>query len=60
MEGVTIEEAIQISCKIPLKKKTEIVSLDDSINRILAYDIVSKVNDPRFDNSSMDGWAVKS
>ena len=60
MEGVTIEEAIKISCKFPLKKKTEIVSLDDSIHRILANDIVSKVNDPRFDNSSMDGWAVKS
>ncbi|MFL2957691.1 MAG: gephyrin-like molybdotransferase Glp [Candidatus Thalassarchaeaceae archaeon] len=60
MEGATIEEAIKISCKFPLKKKTEIVSLDDSIHRILANDIISKVNDPRFDNSSMDGWAVKS
>jgi molybdopterin molybdotransferase len=43
-----------------VEKKTEIVSLDDSIHRILAYDIISKVNDPRFDNSSMDGWAVKA
>ena len=60
MEGVTIEDAISISCETPLIRKSEIVSLDDAIDRILAIDIYSKVNDPRFDNSSMDGWAVKS
>ncbi|MAV60174.1 MAG: molybdopterin molybdenumtransferase MoeA [Marine Group II euryarchaeote MED-G38] len=59
MEGVTIEDAISISCETPLIRKSEIVSLDDAIDRILAIDIYSKVNDPRFDNSSMDGWAVR-
>ena len=59
MEGVTIEDAISISCETPLIRKSEIVSLDDAIDRILAIDIYSKVNDPRVDNSSMDGWAVR-
>ena len=45
MEGVTIEDAISISCETPLIRKSEIVSLDDAIDRILAIDIYSKVND---------------
>ena len=58
--GVTVEKAIEIACQSPLSKLTEIKLLDEAIDRILATDLISKVNDPRFDNSSMDGWAVNS
>jgi molybdopterin molybdotransferase len=34
--------------------------LSQAHNRILAEDLTSKVDDPPFDNSAMDGWAVRS
>ncbi|MDC3316183.1 molybdopterin molybdotransferase MoeA [Candidatus Thioglobus sp.] len=38
--------------------QTETSSLDDSIGRILAIDIRSKINVPGFDNSAMDGYTI--
>ena len=38
--------------------KTEAVSLDDSLGRILASDIHSTINVPGFDNSAMDGYTI--
>jgi len=37
---------------------TERVSLEDSIGRVLASDVVSNVNLPPFDYSAMDGYAI--
>ena len=37
---------------------TEAVSLDDSLDRILASDIHSTINVPGFDNSAMDGYTI--
>ncbi len=42
-----------------LTLKTEQVDLINSINRILAEDIISDINLPPFDNSAMDGFAIK-
>jgi molybdopterin molybdotransferase len=42
-----------------LKLYTEEVDLLNSLNRILAEDIYADVNLPSFDNSAMDGYAVK-
>ena len=39
-------------------EKKESVSLDNSLGRILAFDIHSTINVPGFDNSSMDGYAI--
>ena len=36
------------------------VPLDDAAGRVLATNLASKVDDPRFDNSAMDGWAVRA
>ncbi|SVD83999.1 uncharacterized protein METZ01_LOCUS436853, partial [marine metagenome] len=36
------------------------VSLGDAAGRVLAETLTSKVDDPRFDNSAMDGWAVRA
>jgi len=36
------------------------VQLDDAAGRVLATNLASKVDDPRFDNSAMDGWAVRA
>lgn len=37
----------------------ETVSLPDSFNRVLAEDIVSPIDLPPFDNSAMDGYAIR-
>ncbi len=57
---VTIERALAIARETPVRFTTENVSLNQAYNRILASDLQSKVDDPPFDNSAMDGWAVRS
>ena len=57
---VTIERALEIAQKIQIQLPTESVSLSQAHNRILSEDLSSKVDDPAFDNSAMDGWAVRS
>jgi len=42
-----------------LKLYTEEVDLLSSLNRILAEDIFADTNLPPFDNSAMDGYAIK-
>ena len=56
---ISLEEAINVANKYPLNIETELVSLDEAHGRILATDLTSKVNDPPFDNSAMDGFAVR-
>ena len=56
---VELDEALEICKKTPLQTVTERVSLDKSHGRILAVDLPSKVNDPPFDNSAMDGFAMR-
>jgi molybdopterin molybdotransferase len=56
---VTLEEAQHICNQSPIHPKSEVVHLDESHGRILAQDLKSQVNDPPFDNSSMDGFASR-
>ena len=56
---VSYPEALNILKRHPLDLSTEHIALDDALHRILAQDLESKVNDPRFDNSSMDGFAFR-
>ena len=39
--------------------EAETVSLPDSYNRVLAEDIISPIDLPPFDNSAMDGYAIR-
>lgn len=36
------------------------VSLPDALHRVLAEDVVSEINLPPFDNSAMDGYAIRA
>lgn len=56
---ISVEEALKLldSQSITLKKET--VSLSESLNLILAEDIVSTINMPPFRQSAMDGYAIK-
>jgi molybdopterin molybdotransferase len=44
---------------LKINLETEEVNLLDSLNRILAEDVFADVNLPQFDNSAVDGYAVK-
>jgi molybdopterin molybdotransferase len=50
-------EAI-LACLAPTKK-TETVAVRKALGRILAQEIVPKINVPAHDNSAMDGYAVR-
>ena len=56
---LSLNEAIELSLMHKLPRMTEHVSINDAHQRILAEDLASKVNDPPFDNSAMDGFAVR-
>ena len=56
---MTLERALEIALSNTLPRETESISLDQASGRVLAVDLASKVDDPRFDNSAMDGWAVR-
>tara|TARA_B100000287_G_scaffold423251_1_gene466273 strand:- start:58 stop:1266 length:1209 start_codon:yes stop_codon:yes gene_type:complete len=58
-KGVSLERALEIALESPFHRKTELIGLEDAAGRLLARDLASKVDDPRFDNSAMDGWAVR-
>ncbi len=58
--SVTLKRAIELACSAPFSRDTEWVNLADAADRVLATDLTSKVDDPRFDNSAMDGWAVRA
>lgn len=58
--SVTLQRAIELACLETIGRRTEKVQLDDAAGRVLAANLASKVDDPRFDNSAMDGWAVRA
>ncbi|ONI39888.1 hypothetical protein AN640_00365 [Candidatus Epulonipiscium fishelsonii] len=58
---VELEQAIEIINKnIKIKDETEIIDIDEIENRILAKDIYAKINQPPFNRSPLDGYAVNS
>ena len=60
MALLPLTEALQqMLQQLPLPKVTETLALNACANRILAEDIFSPINVPSFDNSAMDGYAVR-
>ncbi len=57
--AVTVEEALEIIYNNVSPKSIKILPLEESLGFILAQDIVAVHNLPPFDNSAMDGYAVK-
>ncbi|ACK67547.1 molybdenum cofactor synthesis domain protein [Rippkaea orientalis PCC 8801] len=58
MISVAEAESIILNLVTPIKD-TEIISLEDSLGRILAETVTSQLDFPYWDNSAMDGYAVK-
>ena len=56
---VELDEALEICRRTTIQTVVERVDLDNCHNRILAVDLPSLVDDPPFDNSAMDGFAMR-
>jgi molybdopterin molybdotransferase len=57
--SVTIEEALEFIYKHSTSRSIKILPLEKAIGYILAQDVVATHNLPSYDNSAMDGYAVK-
>jgi molybdopterin molybdotransferase len=55
-----VEEALKITLDNIKTLNAEEVNILDSLDRVLAEDIYSEIDIPAFDNSAMDGYAVRS
>src|SRR5437879_3346539 len=57
---IPISEAIRIVLQHTSKLEVESVALSDSLNRVLAENIVADCDLPPFDRAQMDGYAVRA
>jgi len=57
---ISFEEAFKIVLNSVKITGHETVNLNNSLNRILAQDVVSDIDMPPFDKSAMDGYACKA
>ena len=57
----SVETALEkFLSSINFKPKIEIIPLQNASSRVLAKDVVSKIEIPSFNKASMDGFAIKS
>ena len=57
---LTLEQArAQMLEQLTFPTQSETLNLQDATNRICAEDVISPINVPSFDNSAMDGYAVR-
>lgn len=60
MALLALPEALdKMLSRLPVPTQVEHLPLSECANRILAEDIFSPINVPNFDNSAMDGYAVR-
>lgn len=57
---IALEEALEILNKNTKALKSEVVSIKDSLKRVLYGDVKSKINNPPFNKSVFDGYVFKS
>ena len=56
---VTVEKALELIYTNIRPKSLKIIPIEEALNAVLAEDIIATHNLPSFDNSAMDGYAVK-
>ncbi|WP_300258748.1 gephyrin-like molybdotransferase Glp [Clostridium sp.] len=57
---IALEEALEILNENTKALKSEVVSIKDSLKRVLYGDVKSKINNPPFNKSVFDGYAFRS
>ncbi|MEG1409986.1 MAG: molybdopterin molybdotransferase MoeA [Terrisporobacter sp.] len=61
MQNIELELAIKlINDSVKMIKEIEEINIEDSRDRLLAVDIYAPINQPPFDRSPLDGYALKS
>ena len=61
MEGIEFERAIELlTANVAVIDETEEVSLIESVGRVAAQDYFATIDNPPFDRSPLDGYALKS
>lgn len=60
MSAISVEEAREIVLSSVERMGSERLHIMDSLGRVLAEEIVSRLNLPPFDNSAMDGFALRA
>ena len=58
--SVTLERALALASTLDIPRHTQTTPISQLNGTILAHPLSSKVDDPAFDNSAMDGWAVRA
>lgn len=53
------QKIITTKAELLFNSTSEVVDINNSLNRVLANDVVAKINVPAFDNSAMDGFAIR-
>ncbi|ABL02431.1 molybdopterin molybdochelatase [Candidatus Ruthia magnifica str. Cm (Calyptogena magnifica)] len=56
---LSIDEALEkLTNSVKVTNSTQLIRLDDALNRILVIDVHANISTPSFDNSAMDGYAI--
>lgn len=58
--AVTVDEALSLIFESVRPKSYKLLPIEDALSHVLAEDIVATHNLPPFDNSAMDGYALKT
>ena len=56
---ISFDEAAAIVAQVARPAGTETVKLDEAAGRVLASDVIARIDSPRRDVSAMDGYAVR-
>lgn len=56
---ISLEEALEILNSSVLPEKKEMVSILNGIGRVIVDNVYSKIDNPPFNKSAMDGYAIK-
>ena len=57
--AINVEEALSHIYATALPLSTEIVPIENALNRVLAQTVIATHSLPEFDNSAMDGYAIR-
>lgn len=58
--AISVEEALNLVYSFVSPTQTEIVPIENAVHRILSEPIIAQYSLPSFDNSAMDGYAVRT
>lgn len=57
--ALSVEEALALIYTLSQPTQTEIIPIENAVHRVIAQSITARYSLPSFDNSAMDGYAVR-